>query len=78
MIDLNQRKVNEPEIENLVDKHKNTTSTGKELPTLDVGTKVLYGKNPDASEIKCPQWSKGIIKNRENPQKYHILTDDSD
>ena len=63
MIDLNQ-KVHEPELENLVDKCQNTTSTGKELPKLDVGTPMLYEKNPNAPKIKCPQWSKGTIKNR--------------
>ena len=50
----------------------------KELPKLDVGMRVLYDKNPDSTRIKHPQWCKGTIKNRENPQKYQILTDDSD
>ena len=80
VIDLNQNKLNDPEIENLVEKcqSKSTTCTGKELPKLDVGTRVLYDKNPDSTKIKCPQWCKGTIKNRENPWKYHILTNDSD
>ena len=77
MIDLNQ-KVHEPELESIADKCQNITSTGKKLPKLDVGTKVLYEKNPDAPKIKHPQWSKGTIKISENPCKYHILTDDSD
>ena len=51
---------------------------GKELPKLDVGKRVLYDKNPDASKVKHPQWSKGTIENSEDPQKYHILTDDND
>ena len=38
MIDLNI-KMYEPELESLVDKYQNVTSTGKELPKLDVGTK---------------------------------------
>ena len=53
-IDLNQ-KVNEPELENLVDMHQKATNTGKELQKLDIGTKVLYEKTPDASKIKCSQ-----------------------
>ena len=43
MIDLNQ-KVHEPELKNLVDKHQNATSTGKELPKLDFGQKY-YMRN---------------------------------
>ena len=77
MTDLNQ-KVHEPELGNVVDKHQSTTSTGKELPKLDIGTKVLYEIYPDASKIKCPQWLQGTIKNRETPRRYHILADDSD
>ena len=38
----------------------------------------VHDKNPDASKVKHPQWSKGMIKSRENPRKYHILADDSD
>ena len=63
-ININQgMKQNEPEIEMLVDKclQKNN-DTGKELPKLDVGTPVLYDKNPDSSKIKCPQWCKGNVK----------------
>ena len=63
MIDLNQ-KVHEPEIENLVDKCQNVTITGKELPKLDVGPKVIYKKNSDASKNKHPQWLKGKFKDR--------------
>ena len=39
--------------------------TGKELPKLDVGTPVLYNKNPDSTKIKRPEWHKGTIKNRQ-------------
>ena len=62
----------------MADRHQNATSTGKELTKLDVGTRVLYDKNPDAPKVKHPQWSKGTIKNLEKPRKYHILADDSD
>ena len=77
IIDFNQR-VNEPEVKNLIDKHQNTTVTGKKLPKVDMGVPVLYEKNLDNTKIKCPQWCKGMIKNCENPRKYHILTDDSE
>ena len=73
-IEINQGK-NEPEIEMLIDKHLHESTTGKELPKLDVGTPILYGKNPDSSKIKCPQWCKGTVKDRHNPRKYEILTD---
>ena len=75
MIDLNQNKSNETEIETLVDKHQKVTVTGKELPRLDVGTPVLYDKNPDSSKIKCPTWAKGTVKDRKNSRQYEILTD---
>ena len=77
MIDLNQ-KVNEPVIEKMVQNRELVPVSGKELPKLDVGTKVLYEKNPDATKAKHPQWSKRTIKNRENPHKYHILADNND
>ena len=65
---------NEPEIETLVDKCLCKSTTGKELPKIDMGTPILYEKNPDSLEIKCPQWCKGMVKNRQNPRKYEILT----
>ena len=78
-IDLSQNKSNEIEIEILADKHqiKPKSNTGKELPKLDVGMPVLYDKNPDSSKVKvkCPQWCKGTVKDRQNPRKYEILTD---
>ena len=37
----------------------------KELPKLDVGSPVLYNKNPDSSKVKHPTWEKGNIKDRE-------------
>ena len=68
IIDLNQNKCNETEIETLVDKCQKVTVTGKELTKLDVGTPVLYDKNPDSSKIKHPIWIKGTIKDRQNPR----------
>ena len=49
--------------------------TGKELPKLPVGTRVLYKQNPDSNKIKHPKWSKGMISDRSNPRKYQILMD---
>ena len=68
-------KQNEPEIETLLDKHLCKSTTGKELPKLDVGTPILYEKNPDSSKIKCSQWCKCNVKDRQNQRKYEILTD---
>ena len=65
-------------ITKLIRKHEVKAKTGKELPKLDVGTPVLYDKNPDSTKIKRPKWCKGMIKNRQNPHKYEILSDDSD
>ena len=48
------------------------------MPKLDFGTRVLYDRNPDSTNIKQTKWAKGMIKDRENPRKYKILTDDSD
>ena len=48
------------------------------MPKLDVGTPVLYGKNPDSTKVKIPKWCKGTIRDRQNAWKYEILTDDSD
>ena len=67
--------MNESEIESLADKYQKVTSRGKELPKLDVGTPILYDKNPDSSKNKHPKLAKGVIKNRENPWKYHIIVD---
>ena len=48
------------------------------MPKLDVGTPVLCDKNPDSTKVKRPKWCKGTIKNRQDPRKCEILTDDSD
>ena len=77
MINLTQSRNNEP-IEKLIQKCEIKAKTGKELPKLDVGRPVLYDKNLDSTKVKRPKWCKGTIKDRQNPHKYEILTDDSD
>ena len=79
MIDFSQLRNDEP-VEKLIHKCelKAQSTSGKELPKLDVGTPVLYNKNPDSTKVKRPKWCKGTIKDRQNPCKYSILTDDSD
>ena len=77
MVDFTQ-KINKPEVDDLINKQANLEKPGKELPKLDVGTPVLHEKIPDSTKIKHLQWSKGTIKNCENPRKYHILTDESE
>ena len=77
MIDFNQSKNDEP-IEKLIQKCEVKSKTGKELPKLEIGRPVLYDKNPDSTRIKRPKWCKGTMKDRQNPCKYSILTDDSD
>ena len=74
MIDLHQ-KSNESEIEKKSEKQLNLPKTGKELPKLPVGTRVLYEQNPDSNKPKHPNWSKGTISDRSNPRKYQILMD---
>ena len=74
MIDIH-RKSTEDEIEKLSEKCLKMTSSGKELAKLPVGTKVLYEHNPNSDKTKRPKWCKGTIKNRCNPRKYEILTD---
>ena len=77
MIDFTQSR-NDGPIEKLIQKCEIKAKAGKELPKLDTGTPVLYDKNPDSTNIKRPKWCKGTIKDRQNPHKYEILTDDSD
>ena len=74
MIDVH-RKSTEDEIERLSEKCLKMTTGGKELAKLPVGTKVLYEQNPDSDRTRRPKWCKGTIKNRSNPRKYEILTD---
>ena len=77
MIDFTQSRNDEP-IEKLIQKCEVKAKTGKELPKLDIGTPVLYDKKLDSTKVKIPKWCKGTIKDRQNPRKYEILTDDSD
>ena len=51
MIDFSQS-YNDESVEKLIQKHESKTQTGKELPKLDVGTPILYDKNPDSTKIK--------------------------
>ena len=69
MIDFSQSRNDEP-IEKLIHKCEVKAKSGKELPKLDVGTPVLYDKNPDSTKVKRPKWYKDTIKNRQNPHKY--------
>ena len=48
-IDIGQ-KACEDEVEKLIQKCKLRPKSGKELPRLDVGTPVLYDKNPDSTK----------------------------
>ena len=46
----------------------------KELVPLNLGSHVLYNKNPDST--KRPEWSKGVVKDLEGPGcKYTIESD---
>ena len=43
----------------------------KELVPLNLGSHVLYNKNPDST--KRPEWSKGVVRDLEGPgHKYTI------
>ena len=64
IIDLAECKINEPAVEELVQNRELIPYTGKELPKLDVGTPILYDRNPDSSKIKHPQWSRSMIKKK--------------
>ena len=77
-INFNQNLDCEELVEKMIQKHELKPQTGKELPKLDIGTLVLYDKNPDGTKIKRPKWCKGTIKDSQNPCKYSVLTDDSD
>ena len=68
LIDFSQLRNDEP-VEKLIHKCeiKAKSTSGKELPKLDIGTTVLYAKNPDSTKVKRPKWCKGTIKNRQDP-----------
>ena len=42
----------EDEVDNLIKKHESKRQSGNKLPKLDVGTPVLYDKNPDSTKFK--------------------------
>ena len=49
------KKETEREVEKLYEKRENLTQIGnnlQELPSLPVGSRILYEKNPDGSKIK--------------------------
>ena len=54
MIDFTQS-INDGPIEKLIQKCKIKAKAGKELPKLDIGTPVLYDKNPDSTNIRRPK-----------------------
>ena len=74
MIDLHH-KLNESEIEKMVEKRMSKPTTGVELPKIPVGTPILYDKNPDSTKKKHPNWGKGTVKDRLDGRKYEILMD---
>ena len=76
VIDVHKKETKR-EIEKLSENRSKLTSSskGKELLKLPVGAEILYEFNPDSDKTKCPKWCKGTIKNRFNPRKYEILTD---
>ena len=52
-------------------------NTGKDLPPMPIGSKIMYDSNPD-HKTKRPEWSKGTIKDVSGPgHKYTIQSDDS-
>ena len=54
-----------------------TNGGRKELPKLPVGTEIMYEFNPNADKNKRPKWCKGTIKDKLDPRKYEILTDNN-
>ena len=44
----------------------------KALVPIPIGSRIFYDSNPDSSKAKRPEWSKGTIKNIEEPgHKYN-------
>ena len=77
VIDLHKKET-EQEVEKLCEKRESMRQIGhnlQELPSLPVGNRVLYEKNPDSSKIKRPEWVKGTVKEKFGKRKYQILTD---
>ena len=48
----------------------------KELVLLSLGSRVLYDKNPD-NNSKRSKWSKGVIKNIEEPGCKYTITNNA-
>ena len=72
------KKETEKEIEKLYEKRESLAQNGNELtelPSLMVGSRILYEKNPDNTKIKCSDWVKGTVKDKFGKRKYQILTD---
>ena len=55
---------------------QNTKLASKDLVPLSLGSHVLYDKNPDRSS-KRPEWSKGTIKDIEEPGHKYTITKDN-
>ena len=71
-------KGSEIEIERLAEnqsKMTNINNVRKELSKLPVGMEIMYEFNPNSDKNKQPKWCKGTIKDRLNPRKYEIFTD---
>ena len=57
------KKETEREVEKLYEKRENLAQIGnnlQELPSLPLGSRILYEKNPDNTRIKWPEWVKGM------------------
>ena len=57
------KKETEREVEKLYEKRENLAWNGNELPelpSLPVGSRILYETNPDNTKIKWPEWVKGM------------------
>ena len=69
------KKDTEREIEKLSENRAKLTSSskGKELPKIPVGTEIVYEFNPDSDKNKQPKWCKGTIKDSFNPRNYEIF-----
>ena len=46
----------------------------KALVPIPSGSHILYDSNPDSSKAKRPEWSKGTIKNVEEPGRKYTIT----
>ena len=56
----------------------NRYQTGsKALVPIPIGSHVLYDSNPDSSKAKRPEWSKGIVKDFNGPDRKYTIENDS-